>query len=257
MESLSFAGIQADLRWESIDQNLASFSERIHKLEKQVDVIVLPEMFTTGFSMKTELAERMEGKSMQWMANEASKTSSVITGSLIIKEESDFYNRLIWMRPDGDYSFYNKRHLFGLGGEDLHYSAGAERKIIEYKSWRINLNICYDLRFPVWSRNNDDYDILLNVANWPEKRIVHWSSLLKARAIENLCYVIGINRYGTDGNELYHSGNSAIINPMGELMVEAVDKEFSLFGTCNKEDLVSHRKRFGFLRDRDHFSIVQ
>jgi len=205
MEDLKIALIQTSLHWEDKKGNLDMFTDKIAKIPERQDLIVLPEMFTTGFSMKaTKFAEEMSGPSVSWMRSQAKLSSSCIAGSIIIKEGRSYYNRLIWMRPDGTLEHYNKRHLFRLAKEQDHYTEGSERKIVSLKDWRINLNVCYDLRFPVWSRNKNDYDILLNVANWPAKRSLPWSTLLRARAIENMCYSIGLNRVGTDGNDCNH-----------------------------------------------------
>lgn len=255
-KNLHIALIQADLKWEDKAANLAMFEEKIAQLTQSVDVIVLPEMFSTAFSMKAAIfAESMEGNAVQWMQKMAAQTQAIVAGSLIIEEDGLYFNRLIWMRPDGSFEYYNKRHLFRLANEQDTYTAGTERKIVTLKGWRINLNVCYDLRFPIWSRNCDDYDILLNVANWPERRNFAWKTLLRARAIENMCYVIGLNRVGKDGNDIYHSGDSAVIHPSGATLIEAAHQRTSLFMELSKEKLHTFRERFKFYKDRDEFEI--
>lgn len=256
MQDLKIALIQSKLHWEDKKANLAMFAEKIAGIHAGQDLIVLPEMFTTGFSMKaSEFAEEMEGNCVSWMRDQAQSTRSVIAGSLIIKEGGAYYNRLIWMRPDGTLEHYDKRHLFRLANEQDHYTAGATRKIVTLKDWRINLNVCYDLRFPVWSRNRNDYDVLLNVANWPAKRSLPWKTLLRARAIENMCYSIGLNRVGIDGNGYFHSGDSAFIHPDGTTLVACSVREKIINFTLSIDDLKKFRERFQFYKDADDFTI--
>jgi omega-amidase len=268
MQDLNVSLIQTELFWENKPQNLALFSTLINSFTEETDIIVLPEMFTTGFSMQPELfAETMIGETVQWMLQTAKEIGSVITGSIIIKEGEKYYNRLIWAQPNGETFYYDKRHLFTLSGEEQHYSAGKEKLIIEYKDWKICLLICYDLRFPVWCRNsrlttghrpqlqNDVYDLLLFVANWPEKRSAAWKTLLQARAIENQSYTIGVNRIGNDGNNIYHSGNSSVIDPMGDVVFSQSDLPFVKTFTLSKERLLFVREKLPFLNDADNFSI--
>lgn len=258
MNSLKIALIQSSLHWEAKSTNLDMFAEKISNAKTNQDLIILPEMFSTGFSMKPELfGEEMNGESVAWMRSQAKKSNSVIAGSLIIKQEQSYFNRLIWMRPDGSLETYDKRHLFRLTNEQDHYVAGSERKIVELNGWRINLNICYDLRFPVWSRNRNNYDVLLNVANWPAKRSHPWKTLLRARAIENMCYVLGLNRVGEDGNGYFHSGDSAIIHPDGTALEACSVREKILYATLSKQDLVDFRERFQFYKDADDFTIAK
>jgi predicted amidohydrolase len=214
-------------------------------------------MFNTGFTMNpSEFAEEMGGKTMKWMHDQARKFESVITGSLIIKEANKFYNRLIWMRPDGSYEQYDKRHLFGMGEEDKHYTAGTKKLFVELKGWKICPAICYDLRFPVWLRNkNEEYDLLLIVANWPERRSLHWRSLIPARAIENQAFVVAVNRVGHDGNEVFHSGDSMCIDPNGKVIYYKPNDEDLYTFTIHKNDLIEARKNFPFLKDADSFNI--
>jgi predicted amidohydrolase len=215
-------------------------------------------MFGTGFSMNpSKLAEEMGGKSMQWMLEQARRFDCVVTGSIIIKEENKNYNRLIWMRPDGTYEYYDKRHLFGLGEEDQHYTAGIKKLFVELKGWKICPVICYDLRFPVWLRNtNQDYDMLLIVANWPERRSLHWRSLIPARAIENQAFVVAVNRVGHDGNEVYHSGDSMCIDPNGKVIYYKPNDEDLYTFSINKEDVTEARASFPFLKDGDSFKLT-
>jgi predicted amidohydrolase len=215
-------------------------------------------MFSTGFSMNpSKLAEEMGGKTMKWMLEQARKFDSVVTGSIIIKEENKNYNRLIWMRPDGTYEFYDKRHLFGLGEEDQHYTAGTKKLFVELNDWKICPVICYDLRFPVWLRNTDqEYDMLLIVANWPERRSLHWRSLIPARAIENQAFVVAVNRVGHDGNEVYHSGDSMCIDPNGKVIYYKPNDEDLYTFSINKDDVTEARAAFPFLKDGDSFKLT-
>ena len=227
MQDLVVAIVQTPLYWQDPVANRAMLEEKISGLRK-VDVIVLPEMFTTAFSMNpAQFAENLFGDTFNWMTQKAKQFNAAITGSFICTENGKYYNRLIWMQPDGNYYKYDKRHLFTLAGENAHYTEGVERVTLEWRGWRICPLICYDLRFPVWSRNTftknngvptADYDVLIYVANWPEVRSYPWKQLLIARAIENQCYVIGVNRIGKDGNDISHSGDSMVINPRGEII---------------------------------------
>lgn len=247
--------LQSNLVWENVGANLAIFEKKILAIEHS-DIIVLPEMFTTGFSMNpAAFAEKMEGKSMQWMRKMASQSNAAICGSLIIEEDSIFYNRLIWMQPDGSYQQYDKRHLFTLAKEQDYYEAGTKKIIIDYKGWKICPLVCYDLRFPVWSRNRENYDLLLYVANWPNKRSYHWKSLLVARAIENQCYTIGLNRVGMDGNNLEYSGDSALIDYSGTILNQISIIEGSITATINLEKQQHFRRKLSFLPDQDTFEI--
>ena len=257
MDNLKVTVFQGYLFWENIDKNLQNITLRLSSIREKTDLIVLPEMFNTGFSMNVDtLAEPMDGKTMLWMKSQSQKYNCVITGSLIITENGKFYNRLIWMRPDGTYEHYDKRHLFTLAKEHHTYTAGDKRLIVELKGWKICPVICYDLRFPVFLRNTDAaYDLLLVVANWPEKRALHWRTLLPARAIENQCYVIGVNRVGHDGNEVYHSGDSSCIDPNGKVTYYKRDEEDLYTFTMNAEELAKVRRALPFLKDADDFSI--
>lgn len=261
MSSLTFTLIQSNLHWENKAANLKMWQQKILSVKEKTEIIVLPEMFSTGFSMKPEtLAEEMNGATVEWMKQLAGERKVIITGSLIIKEKDNFYNRLIWMLPNGEYGTYDKRHLFAYGEEHNHYSPGNKRLIASVKGWKINLQVCYDLRFPVWARQQKnetpEYDVIVYVANWPERRITAWKTLLQARAIENQCYVIGINRVGNDGNNIYHSGESMVIDPLGELLYHKKDEEDIFTITIQKDKLEEVRNRFPFWRDADDFNIL-
>ena len=248
--------IQSNLIWEDVEGNLKQFSEKINSIKGETDLIVLPEMFATGFSMKPEKFASFEELQIEWLAEHARKTNSVITGSIIKKYSNQCFNSLIWMQPNGEFSVYNKRHLFTFAGEDKHYTAGSTLLNTKIQDWKIRPLICYDLRFPVWSRNQNDYDVLIYVANWPERRSDAWKILLKARAIENQCYVIGVNRVGEDGNEIYHSGDSAIIDPKGNIISNIKAHEESVETvSLDLDELNAFRTKFPVADDADKFEI--
>lgn len=258
MENLKVTLFQGYLYWENIDKNLQNIGVRLSGLRTKPDLIVLPEMFSTGFSMEAEkLAEEMGGKTMHWMLQMAREHNCVITGSLIIRENGNYYNRLVWMRPDGTYNCYDKRHLFAMGKEHEAYTPGNKRLLVELKGWKICPVICYDLRFPVWLRNvHEMYDLLLIIANWPERRIAHWRALINARAIENQAYVIGVNRVGHDGEEVYHSGDSMCVDPQGNIVYHKRDEEDMYTLTLIANEVARTRKLLPFLKDADEFSIT-
>ena len=255
--SLKIALIQADLIWQNAKQNRINFSEKINNITEKVDVIVLPEMFTTGFSMQPQkIAEYMVGDTVKWMQQIASEKNTAICGSIIISENKNFYNRFIFMHPEGKIEYYNKRHLFTLAGEHNVYTSGEEKLIIEYKGWKICPLVCYDLRFPVWARNVEEYDVLLYVANWPKPRISAWDTLLKGRSIENMCYTIGVNRVGSDANNLEYSGHSGVYNCLGEEVVKAKpNKEETIIAVLEKNHITETRNTLNFLSDKDVFEI--
>jgi omega-amidase len=266
MSKLTITAIQSNLVWENKAANLLMLEQKIKSIEEQTEIIVLPEMFSTGFSMSAKvLAEDMDGETVGWLKRVAAENKIILTGSIIVKENEIFYNRLIWMLPNGEYGCYDKRHLFGFGNETEHYSAGNKRLIASVKSWKINLQICYDLRFPVWARQapsssertggEAEYDVLIYVANWPERRSHAWKTLLCARAIENQCYVVGVNRVGDDGNNIYHSGNSMVIDPLGQVLYHKADEEDIFTIALDKEKLNEVRSKFPFLKDGDDFYI--
>ena len=249
--------IQADLVWEKPDANLSMFGEQIKTLAGSTDIIILPEMFNTGFTMNASLvAEAPEGPTTQWMREIAAMSGAVIMGTLIITENGNFYNRLIWMQPNGEYHTYDKRHLFGMAGEDKVFTRGNQRLVVNYKSWRICPMICYDLRFPVWARNDDAYDMLIYTANWPERRIAQWNALLTARAIENQSYCIGLNRIGVDGSGYTYSGDSSLYSPSGERLYHQTDSRAeTTTHILSAAVLAETREKLPFLTDRDLFEI--
>ncbi len=256
-DELKIVLIQADLIWENQEQNRINFAEKIKQIGQAVDIIVLPEMFTTGFTMSPyQVTETMHGETMKWMHEIASRANAAICGSLIVKDENKYYNRFVFVQPDGKIENYDKRHTFTLAGEDEVYTAGFKKVIIKYKGWKICPLVCYDLRFPVWSRNVEDYDILLYVANWPKPRISAWDTLLKARAIENMSYCIGVNRVGLDANNYEYSGHSAAYDCLGaELSNFETGKEQTEVVVLNKTHLISIREKLKFLVDRDNFTL--
>ncbi len=255
MESLQVAFIQSHLHWENPVANRAQFSEKIQIITNEVNLIVLPEMFTTGFTMNAaEVAESHQGTSFQWMQEQAKLKNAAITGSLIIEEDGKFYNRLYFVFPDGSFQQYDKRHTFTLAGEHEVFESGNERVVVDFEGWRICPMICYDLRFPVWARNTADYDVLLYCANWPKKRIMAWDTLLKARAIENMAYCVGVNRIGSDGMGYEYSGHSAAYDVLGDQLAYTEDEEI-LYVTLDKEHIASNREKLRFLEDRDHFTL--
>jgi omega-amidase len=267
MSTLTCTLIQTKLFWQDAEANRKMFEEKINSIKEKTEIIILPEMFSTGFSMQPEkFAETMEGDTVAWMKKTASIKKIILTGSLMIKENEHYYNRLIWMLPNGDFGFYDKRHLFAYGDENNHYSAGNKRLIASAKGWKINLQVCYDLRFPVWARqssssfmndgNSFEYDVLIYVANWPERRSLAWKTLLQARAIENQCYVIGLNRVGDDGNNIYHAGDSMVVDPLGEILYHKKDEEDIFTIELNKQHLEEVRKKFPFWKDADRFIIT-
>lgn len=251
MEDLNITLIQTPLHWEKAAENRELFNGLLAKIASgSTHLVVLPEMFSTGFSMEPDvLAESMDGPTITWMRQKAAELGAVITGSLIIQEGGHYYNRLIWMRPDGSHEHYDKRHLFSLAGEDKYYTAGQQRLIEELNGWRICPLVCYDLRFPEWSRNRKEYDLLLYVANWPERRSYAWRQLLIARAIENLAYVVGVNRIGLDGNQINYSGDSALIDPLGKVLYTKANEPFTQTFTLSHAHLLDTRDKFRFLDD--------
>lgn len=251
--------------------------KKINSIKEKTEVVVLPEMFSTGFSMKPDLyAEAMDGETMQWMKRVSAERRVVLTGSFMVAEQGHCYNRLIWMLPNGQFGIYDKRHLFANGSEDQHYVQGHKRLIASVKGWRINLQVCYDLRFPVWARQSLlpvdheqegngqkeqkpaelEYDVLVYVANWPERRNHAWKTLLQARAIENQCFAIGVNRVGTDGNDHYYSGDTMLVDPMGHVMYHKAHEEDIATITIQRQELDDVRTKFPFYKDADPFMIL-
>ncbi len=244
MAELNFTLIQTQLHWEDKNANLEMLEQKINAIKEQTHVVILPEMFSTGFSMKPEhLAETMNGPTVQWMKKTAASKKIILTGSVIIEDDGKYFNRLIWMLPNGQYGYYDKRHLFAYGEEDKHYSAGTKRLIASVNGWKINLMVCYDLRFPVWARQSPS----------PQGE---GRGLLRARAIENQCYVIGVNRVGNDGNNIYHSGDSMVIDPLGEILYQKEKDEDVFTIELSKEHMKEVREKFQFWRDADGFEIL-
>ncbi|MFZ4261749.1 amidohydrolase [Sphingobacterium sp. HJSM2_6] len=258
MEPLKITIFQAYLFWENVDKNLQNLGLRLSSLREKTDLILLPEMFNTGFTTNVEkCAETMSGKTMHWLYDMSKQFDCVMAGSLIIEEEGKYYNRFIWMSPDGSFVHYDKRHLFSLGGENEKFTAGNSRIIFPLKGWKICPMICYDLRFPAWSRNQQGaYDLLVYTSSWPDKRSAHWRALIPARAIENQAYVIGVNRVGHDGKEVYYSGGSMCISPNGDVVYYKPEDEDLYTFTLNPKELEENRERFPFLEDQDQFNIL-
>jgi predicted amidohydrolase len=262
MHALSVTLIQTALYWEDKNRNLAMLEDKIMGIDEKTNLVILPEMFSTGFSMRpTVLAETMDGQTIEWMKKISNAKKIIVTGSIIIEDNGHYFNRLIWMLPNGNYGFYDKRHLFAYAGEDQHYTAGNKRLITSVNGWKINLQICYDLRFPVWARQQSnespEYDLIIYVANWPERRNHAWKTLLTARAIENQSYVIGVNRVGEDGNQINHSGDSMLIDPLGNILFSKQQEEVIHSFVLTKDSLNQTRNKFPFWKDADQFNILQ
>lgn len=254
---LKVALIQSNLVWENPEQNLSNFSEKINALEEKVDLIILPEMFTSGFTMNAKaVAESMNGNAVSWMRKTAKEKEVALMGSLVLYEYNQYYNRLLFVQPNNQIHYYDKRHTFTLAGEDKVYSKGAEKLIIHYKDWKICPLICYDLRFPVWSRNSEYYDVLIYVANWPKPRVSAWDTLLKARAIENMAYCIGVNRVGKDGLDIEYPGHSAVYDVLGNKIstIDGNEEQIDII-TLTKKHISSYRNRLKFLDDKDDFTV--
>jgi omega-amidase len=257
MKDLTITIIQTELHWQDAAANRAMFAEKLAKASPTTDLIILPEMFTTGFSMNAaELAEEANGETLQWMQDLARERKAVLTGSIIVKEDSNYFNRLYWVRPDGTYETYDKKHLFRMAKEHYTYTPGKEKILVELDGWKICPLVCYDLRFPVWSRNREnEYDLVLYVANWPKVRNIAWKTLLQARAIENVAYSVGVNRVGTDGNGHPYSGDSAIIHPKGHKLLETSEQEGIHTITLSKQELIDFREIFPAHLDADAYSL--
>lgn len=254
---MKVALIQAELFWENPETNRNHFAEMIKSIAEPVDLIVLPEMFTTGFTMNpSAVAEPMDGETVSWMKTIAEKSQSAVCGSVVIKEQDNFYNRLLFVHPTGEIQHYDKRHLFTLAGEDQIYASGRKKLIVEYKGFRICPLVCYDLRFPVFARNSEDYDLVLYVANWAEPRINAWDALLKARAIENMSYAVGVNRVGKDNNGHNYTGHSQVVDYLGNPIVGPSEKEGIFIADLDKQAMLEARQKFGFLNDRDQFTVM-
>lgn len=258
-DTLKIALIQSNLIWENPVQNRANFTGKIKSISEHVDLIILPEMFTSGFTMNPiAIAETMEGDSVNWMRDLSKRANAAIGGSLVIKEHEHFYNRFVFAFPDGSIKQYNKRHTFTLAGEDKVYQAGHKKLVFDYLGWKICPLVCYDLRFPVWARNVEDYDLLIYVANWPKPRITAWDALLKARAIENMSYCVGVNRVGLDANNYEYPGHSAVYDGLGEVISNGeTEQEFIEIVELQKSHINSIRNKLKFLNDRDAFTVSE
>ncbi|HJR99918.1 MAG TPA: amidohydrolase [Flavobacterium sp.] len=254
---MKIALIQSSLVWENPKSNRVYFEQKINGINESVNLIVLPEMFSTGFTMNPSVvAETMQGETVLWVQSLAKAKKTAITGSLVIEESGNFYNRMLFVFPSGEIQHYDKKHLFTLAGEDKVYTAGNQKLIVDYLGWKICPMVCYDLRFPVFSRNVENYDLLLYVASWPEKRIYAWDALLKGRAIENMSYVAGLNRTGVDGNELLYNGHSQLMDCLGDYIIKPQETEAVFVATLDYQKLLETRKKFGFLNDRDSFELT-
>jgi len=254
--SIHIAVVQYNVAWHDVKGNLSKIGLLIEKLNSEVDLIILPEMFATGFTLSPELINIEEQIAvLNWMQDFAEKYHAAIVGSHPFYEDKKYYNRLLFMTPDLEINYYNKRHLFSIGDENKKYIRGIERKVIQWKGWNIMPQVCYDLRFPIWSRNNLNYDLLIYCSNWPEIRIKAWEILLKARAIENQCFVIGANRIGTDGQNIRYSGNSQVVSPLGEIIGNIGNEENIILVELHKNELEQLRKSFPVLDDMDTFEL--
>jgi predicted amidohydrolase len=261
MSNLDITTLQTDIFWEDKKANLDTLAKKIKSIKEKTGIIVLPEMFNTGFSLNAEMfAETMDGETIYWMKDLAAEMKVILTGSIMIKENGNYFNRLLWVLPNKQLGYYDKRHLFAYSGEDELFSKGNKRLITSVNGWKILVQVCYDLRFPVWSRqqisdSGPEYDLLINVANWPQSRNHAWETLLVARAIENQCYVVGVNRIGEDGNHISYNGNSMIIGPTGEQLYHVKNAEEIFTMTLDKEILEHTRKKYPFWKDGDRFFI--
>lgn len=254
---MKIALIQTSLSWENPSENRTSLYEMITSISQYVDLIVLPEMFTSGFTMHPEkVAETMQGETVLWLQEMARSKNCAITGSLVIQENRNYYNRLLFVFPSGEIQHYDKRHLFTLAGEDKVYTSGFDKMIVNYKGFKICPLICYDLRFPVFSRNVENYDVLLYVANWPKIRTNAWDVLLKARAVENMSYVIGVNRTGTDDNQHEYTGHSQAVDFLGNYILEPQENEGVFIVELDKEAMLETRSKLAFLDDKDNFKML-
>ena len=254
---MKIALIQTSLSWENPMENRSHLVQKINGFLGEIDLIILPEMFSTGFTMNPKaVAETMQGETVSWLQHLAKAKNAAITGSLVIEENGNYYNRLVFVFPNGQIKTYDKRHLFSLAGEDKFYSAGTDKLIVDYKGFKICPLICYDLRFPVFSRNVENYDVLLYVANWPKPRVNAWDILLKARSAENMCYTIGVNRIGTDDNNHEYVGHSQAVDFLGNYLLEPQESEGVFIVTLDKEKLMETRSKLAFLDDKDKFEII-
>ena len=259
MSQLTFTLVQSSIFWEDKNQNMAMFEEKIRSISTNKQIVILPETFNTGFAMTPErLSEAMDGPTVRWMQQLAKQEKIILVGSIMITESQQHFNRLLWVLPNGQIQHYDKRHRFSLGGEQEQFTQGSRRVIVQVNGWRILLQICYDLRFPVFSRqqSTDEYDAILYIANWPEKRMLAWNTLLRARAIENQCFAIGVNRIGQDGNGISHSGGSAVYNPLGKAYYHKENEADIHTITLDKTELITCRNNMPFQQDADAFTLL-
>ena len=258
LDELKITTIQSNLLWENISENLQNFENKIKTISNKTDIIVLPEMFSTGFSMSpSKFAQSMDGTAVNWMKKMSANSKALMLGSLIIEDKGKYFNRLLAITPNGNVQYYDKKHLFGMAGENECYEEGKTKLIFDFKGWKICPLICYDLRFPVWSRNQNNYDVLVYVANWPEKRSNHWKILLQARAVENQSYVVGVNRIGEDGNQNKYSGDTCVFDPNGQ-KISTTEAYMESIETVilSKNLLTEIRKLLPFSKDMDNFVLV-
>jgi omega-amidase len=257
MDQLTLTLVQSNLQWQQADANREILGELLKSQVNETDLIILPEMFTSAFSMEGSIAEPWPGDTVEWMQSLTALYDAALCGSIAILDDGKRFNRLVFVTPDGNVTTYDKRHLFRMYGEDKRYSAGSDRVVVTWRGWRIFPLVCYDLRFPVWCRNTPelDYDLMIFVANWPAVRNYHWQTLLKARAIENLAYVAGVNRLGKDGNDIDYVGNSEVISPSGEMLLEAGEATGCFSVTINKPELEKYREQFPTHMDADAFEL--
>lgn len=253
---MKIALVQTDLFWQNASKNRENFDSKINEIQSEVNLIVLPEMFSTGFTMNaSEVAETMQGETIEWMKLKAKQKNTAITGSVVIAENGKYYNRMLFVFPSGEIQYYDKRHSFSLAGEDKVYTRGNRKVTVDYLDWKICLQVCYDLRFPVFVRNAENYGLILYVANWPKVRTNAWDALLKARAIENLSYVVGVNRIGNDIHDYEHIGHSQAIDFLGNYILEPQEKNGVFVVELDKNTMYETRKKLDFLSDRDQFEI--
>ena len=254
---MKIALIQTNIIWENPIENRKNLDEKINALSNDIDLIILPEMFTSGFTMNPSVvAEPMNGETIFWLKKMSKNKDCALTGSLVISENNNFYNRMVFVFPNGEIQFYDKKHLFTLAGENVVYTSGEQKVIVKYNDWNICLQVCYDLRFPVFSRNTENYDALIYVANWPKVRTNAWDILLKARAVENLCYVIGVNRIGTDNNTLEYIGHSQIVDELGNFIIAPTENEGVYIADLDKPKMLETRNKLNFLNDKDDFNFA-
>jgi predicted amidohydrolase len=254
---MNVALIQTNIIWENPAENRSVLEAKINSITNDIDLLILPEMFTSGFTMNpSSVAESMQGTTIFWLKNIAKTKNCAITGSLVIVENGNLYNRMVFVFPNGEIQHYDKKHLFTLAGEDKIYTSGKEKVIVNYKDFKICLQVCYDLRFPVFSRNTENYDLLIYVASWPKVRTNAWDILLKARAVENVSYVIGVNRIGTDNNNFEYIGHSQIIDELGNFILKPTENEGVFIADFDKNKMLETRNKLNFLDDRDYFDLI-